>query len=155
MGIIYSSGEVNSQIQAEQAQAAIEAAGKTAVIRTVTSTNDVQQALNSIMSEAELLYVPTDNILAGAAATVGAVAKQYKVPVVAGSIDQVEVGGLATFSLNYYELGKQTANVAEQILNGADPATIPIENAKELELYVNEDMAAALGIDPDSIKITE
>lgn len=155
VGIIYSSGEVNSQIQAEQAQAAIEAAGKTAVIRTVTSTNDVQQALNSIMSEAELLYVPTDNILAGAAATVGAVAKQYKVPVVAGSIDQVEVGGLATFSLNYYELGKQTANVAEQILNGADPATIPIENAKELELYVNDDMAAALDIDPDSIKITE
>ena len=155
VGIIYNTGEVNSQIQAEQAEAAIVAAGKTPVIRTVTSTNDVQQALNSVMSEAELLYIPTDNIMAGAASTVGAVSEQYQVPVVAGSIDQVEDGGLATYSLNYYELGRQTAEMAARVIEGEDPSTMPIEQAEELELYVNEDMAEALGIDPDSIQVAE
>ncbi len=155
VGVVYSSGEVNSQIQAEQAEAAILAAGKVPVLRTVTSTNEVQQALNSVMSDTDLVYVPTDNILAGAAATVGAVAEQYQVPVVAGSTDQVEVGGLATYSLNYYELGQQTAQMAARVLEGEDPATMPIEKAQALELYVNEDMAAALGIDPASIQITE
>lgn len=155
VGIIYNTGEVNSQIQAEQAEAAIVAAGKTPVIRTVTSTNDVQQALNSVMSEAELLYIPTDNIMAGAASTVGAVSEQYQVPVVAGSIDQVEDGGLATYSLNYYELGRQTAEMAARVIEGEDPSTMSIEQAEELELYVNEDMAEALGIDPDSIQVAE
>lgn len=155
VGIIYNTGEVNSQIQAEQAEATIVAAGKTPVIRTVTSTNDVQQALNSVMSEAELLYIPTDNIMAGAASTVGAVSEQYQVPVVAGSIDQVEDGGLATYSLNYYELGRQTAEMAARVIEGEDPSTMSIEQAKELELYVNEDMAEALGIDPGSIQVTE
>ena len=155
VGIIYNTGEVNSQIQAEQAEEAILAAGKTPVIRTVTSTNDVQQALNSVMSEAELLYIPTDNIMAGAASTVGAVSEQYQVPVVAGSIDQIEDGGLATYSLNYYELGRQTAEMAVRVIEGEDPSTMPIEQAEELELFVNEDMAEALGIDPDSIQVAE
>ncbi|OFU47979.1 ABC transporter substrate-binding protein [Aerococcus sp. HMSC10H05] len=155
VGIIYNTGEVNSQIQAEQAKEAILAAGKTPVIRTVTSTNDVQQALNSVMSDVELLYVPTDNIMAGAASTVGAVSEQYQVPVVAGSIDQIEDGGLATYSLNYYELGRQTAEMAVRVIEGEDPSTMPIEQAKELELFVNEDMAEALGIDPDSIQVAK
>ncbi|MEY8369997.1 ABC transporter substrate-binding protein [Aerococcaceae bacterium 50-4] len=155
VGIIYNTGEVNSQIQAEQAEEAIIAAGKTPVIRTVTSTNDVQQALNSVMADVDLLYVPTDNIMAGAASTVGAVSEQYQVPVVAGSIDQIEDGGLATYSLNYYELGRQTAKIAARVIEGEDPATMPVEQAQELEVYVNEDMAAALGIDPASIQVTE
>ena len=155
VGIIYNTGEVNSQIQAEQAKEAILAAGKTPVIRTVTSTNDVQQALNSVMSDVKLLYVPTDNIMAGAASTVGAVSEQYQVPVVAGSIDQIEDGGLATYSLNYYELGRQTAEMAVRVIEGEDPSTMPIEQAKELELFVNEDMAEALGIDPDSIQVAK
>lgn len=155
VGIIYNTGEVNSQIQAEQAEEAIIAAGKTPVIRTVTSTNDVQQALNSVMADVDLLYVPTDNIMAGAASTVGAVSEQYQVPVVAGSIDQIEDGGLATYSLNYYELGRQTAKIAARVIEGEDPATMPIEQAQELEVYVNEDMAEALGIDPASIQVTE
>ncbi len=155
VGIIYNTGEVNSQIQAEQAEEAILAAGKTPVIRTVTSTNDVQQALNSVMSDVGLLYIPTDNIMAGAASTVGAVSEQYQVPVVAGSIDQIEDGGLATYSLNYYELGRQTAEMAVRVIEGEDPSTMPIEQAEELELFVNEDMAEALGIDPDSIQVAE
>lgn len=155
VGIIYNTGEVNSQIQAEQAEEAIIAAGKTPVIRTVTSTNDVQQALNSVMADVDLLYVPTDNIMAGAASTVGAVSEQYQVPVVAGSIDQIEDGGLATYSLNYYELGRQTAKIAARVIEGEDPATMPIEQAQELEVYVNEDMAEALDIDPASIQVTE
>lgn len=153
VGIIYSSGEVNSRIQAEQAISAIEAAGKVAVARTVTSTNEVQMALSSLMDEVELLYIPTDNILASAASSVGALAINYKVPVVAGSLEQVEAGGLATYSLDYYQLGQQTALMADRIINGEAVEDIEIENGKELELFVNEDMAEALGIDPISIQL--
>lgn len=44
--------------------------------------------------------------------------------------------------------------MAVEILEGnADPATMPYENADELVLVVNEDVANELGIDPESIEV--
>lgn len=107
IGILYSSGEINSQIQADQAKAVFEADGKETVERTVTSTNEVQTAASSLLDEVDLMYIPTDNILSAAAGTVGSLAIDYQVPIVAGSVEHTEAGALATFSLDYYELGKQ------------------------------------------------
>ena len=45
--------------------------------------------------------------------------------------------------------------MAARVIEGEDPSTMPIEQAEELELYVNEDMAEALGVDPDSIQVAE
>ena len=49
----------------------------------------------------------------------------------------------------------RSAEMAARVIEGEDPSTMPIEQAEELELYVNEDMAEALGIDPDSIQVAE
>ncbi|HJD15964.1 MAG TPA: ABC transporter substrate-binding protein, partial [Candidatus Enterococcus stercoripullorum] len=66
--------------------------------------------------------------------------------------EQVETGGLATYGIDYKELGKQTGLMAAKILDGKEkPATTAIESAKKLKLVVNEDMAKALDIDPASI----
>lgn len=155
IGIIYNSSEPNSKIQSDQAIALIEEAGLEAQVATVTTTNDVQQVLTSLAGDVDGLYIPTDNTLASTAATVGQIAKEYKLPVVTGSAEQVEAGGLATYSIDFFSLGKQTSQMALDILEGADPATIPVQTPKNYSLTVNEDMAAALGIDPASIKSPE
>ena len=152
IGLIYNAGEANSKVQADLAAAAIKKAGLKVKTVTVNSTNDVQQAMTTLVSEADGIYVPTDNTLASSAALVGETAKEAKIPVVAGAIDQVKDGGLATVGLDYYNLGKQTGEMAVKILKGeAKPATMAVETAQNLELYVNEDMAKALDIDPASI----
>lgn len=156
MGVVYNSGEANSTIQAEEAIKAGEDLGFEVNTTTVTTTNDVQQAVESLMNDVELLYIPTDNTLASTMATVGDLAKRYQVPIVAGAAAMVEEGGLATYGLNYYDLGYQTGQMAIDIIeNGADPATTAIQTAENLEIVVNEDMAEALGIDPASIQIEE
>src|SRR5699024_11885785 len=59
--------------------------------------------------------------------------------------------GLATYGLDYYELGVQTAEMLVRIIDeDLDPATTPVELANYLELVVNEDYANAIGIDPRS-----
>lgn len=151
IGIVYNSSEPNSKIQGDQAVQEIEAAGKEAVVKTVTTSNDVQQVLTSLAQDVDALYIPTDNTLASTAATVGQVAKEYKLPVVTGSAEQVAEGALATYSIDFRTLGKQTGAMAVEILEGADPATMPVQSAEKLSLVVNEDMAKALGIDPASI----
>lgn len=156
IGIIYNSSELNSQIQADLVSQTIEESGRESVISTVTSTNDVQQVAQKLMSDVDAVYIPTDNTLASAAITVGELAIENQIPIVAGSIDHTAEGGLATYGIDYHSLGKQTGKMAVDILeNGTLPADIPVETAEKLELFVNEDMAEALGIDPKSIQMDQ
>ncbi|WP_321388770.1 ABC transporter substrate-binding protein [uncultured Enterococcus sp.] len=153
IGIMYNAGEANSKIQADLAEEALKKAGVGVKVLTANSTNDVQQVTTSLAKDVDGIYIPTDNTFASASAVIGDVAKEQKIPIVPASIDQVKEGGLATIGIDYRSLGKQTGVMAAKILKGdAEPATMSVESADELELYVNEDMAAALGIDPDSIQ---
>lgn len=156
VGIAYNAGEGNSKIQADLAIKALKEEGVETKVLTANSTNDVQSVMTSLAKNTDAIYIPTDNTFATAAPVVGEVAKEYKIPVVAGSAEQVEAGGLATFGINYTSLGKQTGVMAGKILKGeAKPESLPVESADDLELIVNKDMASALGIDPDSIKAPE
>lgn len=156
IGIIYNSSEPNSKIQADLAQEAIEAERIEVKILTVTTTNDVQQVMTTLAQEVDAVYIPTDNTLASTMPTVGEIALEYKLPVVPGSAEMVEAGGLATYGINYEELGRQTAQMALQIIEeGADPAEMPVETSNKLELVINEEVADSLGIDPESIVLPD
>lgn len=156
IGIMYNAGEANSKIQADLAEESLKAAGVDVKVLTANTTNDVQQVTTSLAKDVDGIYVPTDNTFASAAAIVGEVAKETKTPIVAGSVEQVDDGALATYGIDYKSLGIQTGKLAAKILDGdAEPATTPVETADNLELVVNEEMAAALGIDPASITAPE
>lgn len=154
VGIVYNSSEPNSEIQANLAIEALKNAGIEASVATVTTTNDVQQVVTSIASDVDGLYIPTDNTLASTMATVGEIAMEFQLPVVAGDSQQVETGGLATYGISYEELGRQTAQMALEIIqNDANPAEMAVQTSNNLELTINEEMADALGIDPESISV--
>ncbi|MBD2761085.1 ABC transporter substrate-binding protein [Kocuria sp. cx-455] len=146
VGIIYSSGETNSQIQVEEAKKAAEAEGLTVEEKTVTTTAEVAQAAESFNTDS--IYVPTDNkVVAGLEAVVGA-AESKKIPLIVGEGDSVERGGLATQGISYEELGKQTGEMALRILNDdADPAEMAVESQNETQLIINAKAAAAMGVE--------
>ncbi len=154
IGIAYNSSEPNSKIQADLAVAELEAQGVEAVVQTVTTTNDVQTTLTSLAQEVDGIYLPTDNTMASTMSIIGEIAIEYQLPLVAGAGAMVEDGGLATYGINYTDLGRQTARLALRILeDGEEPAEIAIETSENLELIANEEMAEALGIDPASITV--
>ena len=63
------------------------------------------------------------------------------------AFDAIKEGGLATYSVDYYQLGYQTGLMAVKVLKGeAKPADMPIETQKEFKLTLNKDQAAKLGI---------
>lgn len=155
IGIMYNNGEANSKIQGDLAEKTLKKAGVKVKVLTANSTNDVQQVTKSLAKDVDGIYIPTDNTFASAASVIGEVAKETKTPIVAGSVDQVKEGGLATVGIDYEELGRQTGEMAAKILAGKKPSELPVESADDLSLYVNKDMAKALGIDPTTIKETE
>lgn len=147
IGCIYNSGEDNSVLQAGIAKEAIEAAGKSYVEVTVTSTNDVQQAMQSLVTQCDAIYIPTDNTVASAMPIVAEVANTAMIPVICGESNMVAAGGLATLGINYYDLGYQTGLMALKILlEGADISTMPIEFATGFDAAFNGETAAAIGL---------
>ena len=67
----------------------------------------------------------------------------------------VNSGGLATYGIDYFQLGYMTGQQAVKILTeGASPADMPIEylKAENCELTVNEETAQTLGIDVSVLK---
>ncbi|RMC41905.1 MULTISPECIES: ABC transporter substrate-binding protein [unclassified Lactobacillus] len=153
IGVMYNAGESNSKIQADLAIAALKKAGVKVLVKTANTTNDVQQVTETLANKVQGIYVPTDNTFASAASIIGKVVKEKKIPLVAGSTDQIKHGGLASIGIDYEELGKQTGKMAAKILDGkAKPSDMPVEKANQLNLVVNKEMAKALGINPKSIK---
>ena len=145
VGIIYSSGEVNSEIQVELAREAAEQEGLEVVETTVTTTAEVLQAAQTL--DVDAIYVPTDNTVVSGLDSVLQTAEERQIPVIAGETDSVENGALVTYGLDYYELGVQTAQMAAAILTeGADPAAMAVEEQQTPRLVVNPAAAERMGI---------
>ncbi len=146
IGLIYNAGEDNSALQVKIAKGRIEALGLQWVEVTVTNTGEVQQAMQSLVGRSQAVYIPTDNTLANAMATVGSVAAESKIPVVCGESNMAMEGGLASLGIDYYDLGYQTGMMAAEILGGADPAAMPIQYAaKSDNIIINAKMARDIG----------
>lgn len=147
VGVLYNSGEANSVIQIELAKKLAPELGIELVERAVTNSSEVKQAAES-MGDVDAFYIPTDNTVYSALDAIFMVAQQKKLPVIAGEAEAVKKGALITFGIDYYELGRQTGEMAVKILSGeAKTAETPIENQKNLKLYVNKKAAERFGIE--------
>lgn len=148
VGVVYCSSEDNSILQAGLAKAAIEKMGLTYAEATVSNTNDVQQAVQSIVDKVDAIYLPTDNVLATAMPTVYGVSVQSKTPVICGESGMVDNGGLATLGINYYDLGYQTGLMAVKIIKGeAEPSTMPIESPSGFDFAINGNTAKEIDLE--------
>jgi len=147
VGLVYCSSEANSKFQIELAKAEIEAIGLSYAEATVSNSNEIQQVVQSLVGKVEAIYVPTDNMLAAGMSNVVSVTNPAKIPVICGEEGMVTNGGTATYGINYYDLGKITANQAVEILKeGKNPAEMPIEYCKDCNLVLNEDAANEMGL---------
>lgn len=155
VGILYTTSERNSEVQVEQAKELLEKAGYKVVVKGITSTNEVQDATTSLMKDVDALFIPTDNTVASTMTMIGELSVEHKVPVIGGSTDMVDEGGLLTYGTNYEALGSQTAKMAIKIIEGANVSETAVEYPETVSLHVNEEMAQKLGIDTSKLAVSE
>lgn len=148
VGVIYSAGEANSGLQVAIMREYVESLGLTVEEATVATVNDIQQAAQNLVTKSDVIYVPTDNIMASAMSNLVQITDAEKLPVVCGATSMVEAGGLATLGIDYYKLGYQTGFMAAKVLNGeATPAEMPIESLTDMDFIINKEVADRLGIE--------
>lgn len=147
VGLIYCSSEVNSEVQANQMKDYCKKHGLSVEERTVNNVNDIQQVAESLVGKVDYIYVPTDNTLASSIPTLMKITDANKIPVIVGADIMAKDGALAALSVDYYRLGKQTGELAADILDGkVKPETSPIQHQKDYTIVINKQDAEILGI---------
>ncbi|OEJ15714.1 sugar ABC transporter substrate-binding protein [Brachyspira hampsonii] len=147
IAFLYNSSEQNSKFQVDIAKEKADELGLSYVDATITNPNDIQQVVQSLVGKVDAIYVPTDNMVSAGMANVVSITEPAKIPVICGEAGMLNAGGLATYGIDYYELGKLTANQAVKILKGeSQPANMPIEYIQNPVLEVNTNAAQKLGV---------
>ena len=128
--------------------------GLTTVDATVSESSEIRQVVESLKGKVDAIYSPTDNMIAAGINTVSMVANEAKIPFIVAEEGMCTGGGLATYGVNYYKLGQQTAKQAVKILEGkAEPKDMPIEYQENADLIINKDTVKTLGIKiPEKLK---
>lgn len=156
VAIVYCSAEPNSVIQGGQAEELYTAAGFATVTLTASDITTISTVVSAACEQADVIYIPTDNLFAENMESVKNIAEPAKIPVICGEGGMALAGGTASVAIDYYVLGYRAGEMAYEILvNGADPATTPIGfmTADDMELVINEENLAALGLTvPDDLK---
>jgi len=150
VAVLYCSSETNSKIQVEMAKEAAGEFNLEITEATVSNTNEIEQVVQSLAGKVDAIYTPTDNTIASGMATVAMVANSNGIPVICGEKGMVDNGGLATYGIDYYKLGRLTGQQAVKIIRKeATTATMPIEYLpdEDYTLTVNEEVAKQLGIE--------
>lgn len=147
VAFLYNSSEQNSKFQVDIARKKAEEIGLTTRDATITNPNEIQQVVQNLIGKVDVIYVPTDNMVSAGMPTVASITEPAKIPIICGEEEMLPRGGLATYGINYYELGKLTSKQAVKILKGeSKPADMPIEYLENLTLKVNIEAAQKLNI---------
>ena len=147
VGILYCSAEPNSVYQSDVVKAELEKSGVTVSVYTFADSNDVAAVTATACDENDVLYIPTDNTAASCTEAINNVAEPAGVPIIAGEEGICAGCGVATLSINYYDLGVTTGKMAAKILTGeANISKMPIEYFPDPVKKYNPAICEALGI---------
>jgi len=147
VGILYNSGESNSVFLADLAEEAAKEEGLELIRGTLTSSSEVNQTAQSLVGRVDAIYVPTDNTVVSAIQSVIKVANENNLPLIVADNNSVDAGALATMGIDYYKLGRQTGKMAVKILEGKDPAELPVERTEEAKLIINLKAAEKMNVE--------
>jgi len=147
IGVLFNPRETNSHTLVYLMKKTAMGANMTIVEAPARASADVAAAARSLVDNADVIFVPTDNTIVSMLDTVIDVATENGVPVFAGDIDSVKRGAIAAIGMDYYNLGRQTGNTIVRVLRGEKPGEIPVVVTEKTNLYVNPGMAAKLGLE--------
>ncbi len=154
VALLYCSAEPNSKYQVEEIRRQLVSLGiSDSNIKdyAFTDSNDVSTQAAAAASYADVMYIPTDNTAASCAESINGVIGDT--PVICGESGICKGCGVATLSIDYYDLGVTTGKMAAEILKGE--AKIEEMNIKYSDVFTkmyNADKCAQLGIDTAALE---
>ena len=147
VGLLYCTAEANSIYQVTVIAEYLAELGIETVEYGFADSNDIASVVTAACEEVDVIYIPTDNTAASCTDTIDAIALAAGIPIIAGEEGICSGCGVATLSIDYYDLGYATGEMAVQILTGeADISEMEVGYAAEVTKEYDADRCEALGI---------
>ena len=147
VGLLYCSAEANSKYQIDTIKGFLSQKGLTTKIITFAESNELQSVLNANVNGLDVLYIPTDNTCADNTSLIDSVCRAKKLPVICGEENMCKGCGVASLSINYFNLGKKTGQMAVDIIkNGKDISKMPIAYDEGPVKKFNKTICDELGV---------
>ena len=114
----------------------------------IRAFKDIDEAFHVVRKERpDALIVLSSTIIHVNRAQVAALASKSRLPAMYPYPDQVDAGGLVTYSVNLDDLYRRAATYVHKILNGANPAHLPVEQPFKFDLVINLKAAKQIGLE--------
>jgi putative ABC transport system substrate-binding protein len=150
LGYIYTASEANSASALAFVEEGCRINGITLISQAISTSAEVRQAAEAIVNRVDGVYLTTDNTVFSAFPALLQVFNTAKKPVFSGDVTAAMGGGAMIASgFNYYRAGIAAGYIVADILDGADPADIPVKfltEPSESDLLIDLDQARACGI---------
>lgn len=148
LGLIYDPGEAPARFALTQLKKLCPKYGFDLIIKPATASNEVPQAAKSLIGQAEIFFVSSDNTVIESVPSLVSICIANKIPLYVGDTGSVEKGGIATCSVSYENFGNKTGELAVRLLKGE--RNIPIYTPKNYEIVLNTKSAELMGVVLDS-----
>ena len=152
VGLLYDAGQDASTTAIKDAREFLEAHNIEVVEQTGTNVEEVTLAANALVSAGvEAIFTPTDNTIMTAELSIYELFREAGIPHYCGADSFALNGAFLGFGVNYADLGKETADMAADILlNAKDPGSVAVKTFDNGIVTLNEEMMEALGMDMES-----
>lgn len=115
--------------------------------RQVTSVEALRAGLQALKpGEADAYFWVSGVMVTSQAQLIIDAARTKRLPTMFQDGSLVAKGALASYGVNYHEVGRLSAKHVQRILTGTNPKDLPVENMDRLELVLNLRTARELGI---------
>ena len=160
VGIVWNSAESNSRVFTEAARGVCRELGITVLEANVDNSNGVAESAASLVARgADALWLGGDNTVMTASASLVAAGKGGRVPVFTIIPGNTEKGSLFDYGANLYKNGKAMASLAAKVIEGTDPAVLPVENLVVSRVMINmlalRDLKDPWRVTPDMLRQAE
>lgn len=138
VGVVWNPAESNSEANTILARRVSRDLGLTLAEVAVENSSGVFEAASSLVSQGvQALWVGGDLTVIVAFDALQRAANHGKIPVFTNIPPLAERGALFDLGANYFEVGREAGLLAGRVLQGADPATIPVVNVVPETLVLN------------------
>lgn len=152
LGFLYNPGEVNNVIFLKQLEKAAKEKNIKILKASASKTGDIQAAVNSIIEDADALFIGNDNTIVSGLEAVIKVSLNTKKPFFVSDPDSVNRGALAAYAYDQRKIGQQVGRMALEIFNGKNPGDLSVEKPQDLRTYINPRTASLLNVHCSAIK---
>ena len=154
IGLLYSNSEDASKVPIQDAKAYLDEKGIRYIEKTGTTTDEVSQAVDALIAEdVDAVFTPTDNTIMNAELAFFEKLADAGIPHYAGADSFALNGAFCGFGVDYAQLGRETAKMADEILRGgADTASLSVRTFENGIATINTDTCAALGLETEAVK---